>query len=894
MAPVQARGESRHVGPACVVYALGAVLYECLTGRPPFRAATVTDTLLQVINDEPVAPSRLAANCPPDLEAVCLKCLEKQPARRYASAEELADDLGRFLHGEPTVARPLGPARRAWRWCRRNSVVAGLLATLVLVLAGGLGAVTWQWQETVAEKRAKERQREEADDARHDAEEAWREEARRAREEEKAKKRAQKAEADALAALEREQEARYLQDVTLADLEWNRDYPKRALELLEGCQERRRGWEWNYQKRRAHRERLRLVGHTGPVNAVLFARGRLLTASEDHTVRVWEVKTGKEQLVFREHKAGVTAVVVHPDGTRAASTDRDGRVLVWDVVTGKKVWQLKHGDVAFGLAFSKDGKSLYTAGSATGAKANAEVLIWDVESRKKARALDTGHCEAPYHLVVSPDGKRLATISLRDVLSLWDVDTGKKLVTHTGDIPRFHHALAFSPDSRYLAWGSVDGRFFVWDMKCPIKDQVLLGWQDGKVDALAFTHGGQYLATAGWTGAIHLRPWRTTLESLRRGTYLNLLPNITWETPVLRGHMHWVNALAASDEGEWLASGGQDGDVRIWAIATGDTYAELPVSTSGIHALAPSRDGRLLAYSDSTGYDPDRDKHKVVVLDLARNKAALTINLPTLAGALAFHPSGRALAVALKDMRTITLVDVPAGTVRYLDGHARAVQALGFSPDGKWLASGGGARGLASGGGARRHLPGEVFLWDASDWKRPPRQLEGNSDSVLCLAFRADGRALATAGLDRRIRLWETPSGRPLAVLPCEAELVTDLAFRPDGRELAACADDRLLLWDLSNGLEKAKKRRQIAASSGPLRSLAYTKDGRRIATCGTSSAGLIHSEARLWDAATGQMLLDLREVMRTKHVARFSHDGNRLYLAGFGRINVLDGAPLP
>src|SRR5262249_10855097 len=116
---------------------LGAILYECLTGRPPFRAATVMDTLGEVLNSEPAPPSRVQPGVPRDLETVCLKCLEKERARRYATALELAEDLGRFLHGEPVRVLPVGRLERGWRWCKRNPVVAGLLALVALLLGAG-------------------------------------------------------------------------------------------------------------------------------------------------------------------------------------------------------------------------------------------------------------------------------------------------------------------------------------------------------------------------------------------------------------------------------------------------------------------------------------------------------------------------------------------------------------------------------------------------------------------------------------------------------------------------------------------------------------------------------------------------------------------------------------
>ena len=406
MSPEQAGGRTAEVGPASDLYSLGALLYCLVTGRPPFHAATPLETLRQVMEQEPVSPRQLNAAVSRDLETVCLKCLQKEPGKRYADAAALAEDLRRILAGEPIKARPIGAMGRLWRWYRRNSLVASLgLGFVLSLLAGTVISSIFAARSSIFAARALRK------------------------------------EAEALQAQALSDRRWYAAEIGLARQDWEKGRIGTVLRRLEALRPEStagqdlRSFEWHYLNRLCHLEYRTLRGATEPLRSVAFSPdGRhLATAGGQQrpglpgTIRLWDAADGGLLRSWDGHAECARCVAFSPDGTRIASggdgqRNQPGEVKLWDATTGRPIMALE-GLTApvWGLAFSPDGRRLAAAVGdydAMGQSLPGEVVVWDLDRGHLLHRL-RGHRYVVRCVAFSPDGRWLASADTRGVVTIW-------------------------------------------------------------------------------------------------------------------------------------------------------------------------------------------------------------------------------------------------------------------------------------------------------------------------------------------------------------------------------------------------------------------------------------------------------------------------------------------
>lgn len=852
MAPEQARGQAQVVGPSADVYALGAILYELLTGRPPFQGVTPVDTIVHVLHEDLVPPRRLQPKIPRDLETVCLKCLHKEPGRRFATAADLADDLRRFLEGRAVRARRLSPLVQGWRWCRRNPAVAVLAGALLLGAAIGFGGVIWG---LVRAERARQKE----------------------------------AVARAEEARQREQAelALYYSRIALAEREWLANNVSRSEYLLDCClpgkgQPDRRGFEWYYLKRLCHADWKTIRASPFQVRGLAYSPDGSLFALAAGTpnytgggvgrgeLALWTA-TGHLMARFEGARGEVHHVTFSPDGSRLITISSDNKAYLWEVATRRLLHEFP-ADAAFSLAvsvtFSPDGQLVAIPTSETVELRRSR----DGELVGQLR----GHGGRVGHAVFSPDGTSLASTDAENIVRVWDLGNGRER-WRTSDAG---HALAFSHDGSQLAISTYDS-LRVFKTNTGQLAAVLRG-HNGAVRAVSWLPGGHRLVTAANDQTVRL--WDATTGGQER---------------IFRGHTAPVVSVACSPDGRWLISGDGAGIVKVWNPDRDLQAVELP-PWGGMSALAFSADGRhILAAS------VDRGKYGISAFDPATGSQLYEYQLDLIRRAewplkyVDFSADGRFLVgPAHSNPATVLIWDTQSGKeVARLAGHRAGVRVVALSRDGAHLATAAWNRQPAA--------AGELIFWDRLAPGSGKARLALSTESpIQCMAFSPDGRTLFTGDLGvvrsdqpafkhGRIVAWDVQTGVRLREWVAHGGAVQSLAVSPDGQTIASAAfneEKGLCLWDAASGKLLHSLQAPPATTV-----VIFSPDGRRLAAAGYEGT------VQLWDPVTGQDIFTLRgpapqmseHDANDTHIA-FSPDGTRLAVNSWTKaIHLFIGAPL-
>ena len=807
MAPEVARGETRDVTNAADIYSLGAILYELLTARPPFQAGSALEVMRLVVEMEPVAPRSLNPTIPRDLETICLKCLHKNPADRYASARELAEDLDRFLAGKTVSARPVSTAERLWRWCRRRPAIAALAGSVFLLLLLGAVGSTLAALRIARERNQKDAALEQRGAALTDAQDqlflALFSQARAGR---YGRQMGQRFESlDALAKAARIRPDDRLRDEAIAAMAlpdvrpgpgWSLD-PAMAVDGLS-----RISATWNEQGTIIvrtvpdRREVQRIESGRLPLALNFSNDGRFLAQWDDGlNLRIWRVSDG--QSVFGDELGRCRHWAFSADSHQLVMGKED-EVVRYDLGTGRESNRWRARGKVFGLSFHPDNRQL-----AVGYQSSPVVSIYDATDATPLAELPVGAADERI-VAWHPDGDRLAVGGSDLHIQIWDVPAKRRVATLEGHVQQVT-VLSFHPGGSLLLSAGWEAVFRMWE---PSSGRQVLQFQH-RLSSFSFSTDGR------WVGAIQNEKGGQLLEVAACPEYR------TFVSSMGAGQSGYFDGDISPDGG--FVSAGMDDGVRIWDLASGREAAVLEIGRTGSAFFQPG--GRELLTCGDAGLRrwgiPDR-------ADASRELqpgSPQMIPLPFTPTRACRSRDGSILAVTSESGGGALIVDLASGRVQ---GSLLAHTYAGFialSPDGAWLATAGWHSSV-------------LQLWNV---KTGERAHEWKVASLVGISFTPDSGALVALRPDE-CAFWDVKTRQMIRRIPRDASPYnTGVAFSPDEKLMALEVSPGVIhLTEFATGRTVAK----LTDPSGDRATwMSFTPDGTQLVTT-SNYAKMIH----IWD----------------------------------------------
>jgi eukaryotic-like serine/threonine-protein kinase len=834
MAPEQAAGDSRKIGTHTDIYALGVILYELLTGTRPFEGEDRAATLRLVLTAIPCSVRQCRPDVPRDLESICLKCLEKDPSQRYRTAQELTNDLRRFLSGEPTIARPPRLARRVLNWCRRHPATASSLAVIsagVMVLVAGIG---WHIYQINRVNFALEAALEEGNNQR-------------------------------LLAVESELQARslaYAGQVRVACGLWENGKSESLRELLGQCrldpfQKIPLDFSWRYLWHQGSNDQ-RLRGHRGSISFIDFdGRGSLYTASTDGTIRIWDTNTGQTRGLLDGLSTEVPIeMAVSPDGLLVA-LQYQGKdctpIQIWHMPTRRLLTTNPNEIVCErSMTFLPDNETLAIRRHPTKGEEPGALIFWNTRNGEKRILVPD--CYQTTSIALSPDGRVVvAACEFKE----FGQESAGILLTPSGDrigqlpkVPGLITYLTISDDGKWVAGGTWRGSIFVWDFETrTVKLQMQVAGEDERINSLVFVEGGQGILVRieKWQGP----PGRLQLVDIGTGKDHSAMV----ESIVAPGQ---IKAVPKSDR---LAMVSNFIHLRLFRLKPITNNLKIPAHQAEVWGIAYSSDGRTLVTSS--------DDHTAAVWDTQTWTRRHTLSgHKSLVSGLAISSDGNWVATGSFD-NTIKIWDLKSGQLlRTFGNHTRQVRAIAVSPDGQYVASGDGVS--------------QVWLWNLATGERVDASVFAKPSRVRTLAFTPDSKRLIVGGENLLVVMRELSSG--LTQEYHHAAQVCASVLLPGGRELLTGGSDGVLqVRDLSTG----GIRDFPGGHSGQVLSVAVSPDGLTAASAGNDGC------VRLWHIATGLEICVFQTSDDIPRCVAFSPDGTTLTAGMHSGKITLWNAPL-